>query len=109
MRAIQMLIFTSLLLMAFQCNKYTHSACINSKVTQFKSQACPTGASVKEYLFQNQTVYSFDPGICGGDLATYILSEDCDTLGFLGGITGNTTINGVPFSNAEFLGTVWSN
>lgn len=109
MRYYQILIFSSLLLTAFQCNKYTHSACINSKVTQFKSQACSTGASVKEYLFQNQIVYSFDPGLCGGDLATYILSDDCDTLGFLGGITGNTDINGVPFSNAVFRGTVWNN
>ncbi|MFM7724893.1 MAG: DUF6970 domain-containing protein [Bacteroidota bacterium] len=109
MRYYHMLIFTSLLLMVFQCNKYTHSACINSKVTQFKSQACSTGARVKEYSFQNQIVYSFDPGLCGGDLATYILSEDCDTLGFLGGFTGNTNINGVPFSIAVFRGTVWNN
>jgi len=47
--------------------------------------------------------------VCGGDLASYVLSENCDTLGFLGGIAGNTIINGEPFSNAEFRGMVWSN
>ncbi len=109
MRYYQILIFTSLFLMAFQCNKYSHSACLNSKISDFKKEACSTGASVKEYLFQNQSVFCFDPGVCGGDLASCVLSENCDTLGFLGGIAGNTTINGEPFSNAEFRGTVWSN
>lgn len=95
--------------MAFQCDKYTHSACLNSKISDFKKDACSTGASVKEFVFQNQSVFCFDPGVCGGDLATYVLTESCDTLGFLGGIAGNTVINGEPFSIAEFRGMVWSN
>jgi hypothetical protein len=109
MRLPQVLNFSTLLLMAFQCNKHTHSTCINSKIDLFKNEACSSGASVKEYLFQNQSVFCFDPGLCGGDLATYVLTANCDTLGFLGGIAGNTSINGESFANAEFRGIVWRN
>jgi hypothetical protein len=109
MRLPQVLNFSSLMLMAFQCNKYSQSACLNSKILDFKMEACSSGAGVKEYFFQNQSVFCFDPGLCGGDLATYVLTANCDTLGFLGGIAGNTSINGESFANAEFRGIVWRN
>ncbi|MFM7472789.1 MAG: DUF6970 domain-containing protein [Crocinitomicaceae bacterium] len=96
-------------LSAFQCNKYTPSFCINSKVSSFKNEACSSGASVKQYFFQNQDVYSFDPGQCGSDMTVTILSNNCDTLGFLGGLSGNSTINGEDFSNAQFREVVWEN
>jgi len=109
MRFYLIVLFYWVILVAFQCNKYIHSQCINSKIASFQSKCCNEGASVKSYLFQNAEVFCFDPGICGGDLATYVLNNQCDTLGFLGGIMGNSTINGEPFSNAVYQSELWSN
>ena len=106
---IQLFFVISLILMAFQCNKHTNSQCINSKISAFQSECCDQGASVEEYTFQQEQVFVFNMGTCGADLPAYVLTSKCDTLGFLGGIAGNTTINGEDFSNASLVGTVWSN
>jgi hypothetical protein len=108
-RAIHMFFALALILMAFQCNKHTGSQCINSKINAFQNQCCDQGASVEEYTFQQEQVFVFNMGTCGADLPAYVLTSNCDTLGFLGGIAGNTTINGENFSNASLVGTVWSN
>lgn len=108
-RVIQIFFISALFLMAFQCNKHTNSQCINSKISAFQSECCDQGASVEEYSFQQEQVFVFNMGNCGADLPAYVLTSNCDTLGFLGGIAGNTTINGENFSNATLVGTVWSN
>lgn len=82
--------------------------CIENKIKDFdKNQACQNGASVKKYTFQGKTVYVFDPGTCGADMAAEVIDSDCNSLGFLGGISGNTEINGENFSNAIFQSTTW--
>jgi hypothetical protein len=106
---IQLFFVISLILMAFQCNKHTGYQCINSKINAFQNECCDQGASVEEYTFQQEQVFVFNMGTCGADLPAYVLTSNCDTLGFLGGIAGNTTINGENFSNASLVGTVWSN
>lgn len=87
-------------------------SCIQTKIKDFKTtvqkSGCPQEGIVKAYLFQNDTVYTFDwAWSCIADQATPILNADCDTLGYLGGFAGNTSINGIPFSNAVFLKTIW--
>lgn len=97
-------------LSAFQCHKYTHSQCINSKIASFQDECCEEGANVQEYTFSQETVFVFNPGFCGGDAPSYVITSQCDTLGFLGGLIGNTQINGQDFyANATFVGEVWSN
>ena len=97
------------------CNKSPHitdgNACIKSKVKQFsKTEACDGSATVKQYTFQGQSVYVFDQGTCGADFAQPVLNAYCDTLGFLGGIAGNGTINGENFyEQAVYVRTIWSN
>jgi hypothetical protein len=102
---------SSLLLLAFQCGKGDDlvASCVQDKIAAFSSQACPTGAHIKSYYFQSNTVYVFDFGPCGADMAMPVLNNNCDTLGFLGGISGNTMINNQEFSTAEYVGLVWSN
>ena len=97
------------------CNK-TNSEnipqCIQTKIEEFgKNQStCPTGAKVDEYKFQEKTVYVFDPGLCGDDMASDVYDSNCNYLGFLGGIMGNDTINGNSFSNkAIYQERVWEN
>jgi hypothetical protein len=99
----------ALILMAFQCDKHTFSQCINSKISAFQNECCDQGARVDEYTFQQEQVFVFNMGTCGADFPSYVLTSNCDTLGFLGGIAGNTMINGEDFSNASWVGTVWSN
>jgi hypothetical protein len=102
---------SSLLLLAFQCGKGDDlvASCIHDKIATFSTEACPSGATVKSYIFQSNTVYVFDFGPCGADMALPVLNNNCDTLGFLGGISGNTMINNQEFSTAEYVGLVWSN
>lgn len=97
-------------------NKISNSCipdfCLTNKIETFSqsTQICDTSASVKEYHFQQQNVYLFDEGPCIGDYTITVLNGDCDTLGYLGGIIGNTQINGVEFyPNATFNNTIWEN
>lgn len=87
----------------------TGTSCMESKLEAFKKTACANGASLKEYVFQGKTVYAFEPGTCGADLTTEVLDAKCQSLGFLGGITGNTRINNEDFSKAELKRTLWEN
>jgi hypothetical protein len=105
------LLASSLLLLAFQCGKGDDlvASCVQDKIGVFSTEACPSGATVKSYNFQSNTVYVFDFGPCGADMALPVLNNYCDTLGFLGGFSGNTIINNQDFASAEFLHTVWFN
>lgn len=88
------------------------NTCIMNKIGLFgqSSEICPGSATVKQYTFQNQNVYVFDQGTCGADFAQAVLNENCDTLGYLGGIAGNVQINGQNFhDNATYVSTVWNN
>lgn len=84
-------------------------ACVEDKIKEFNRNACESGAHVRAYTFQEATVYTFVRGNCGADFQTEVIDSDCNTLGFLGGISGNTVINGEEFSNAAFIRTVWGN
>lgn len=84
-------------------------SCIQSKIPLFSSQASDSGATVKEYSFQNQHVYVFDFGPCGADMALPVLNASCDTLSYLGGFIGNTVINNEEFSQGVYLSTIWQN
>ncbi len=42
-------------------------------------------------------------------MASEVIDSDCNSLGFLGGISGNTEINGEDFSNAIIQSTTWEN
>jgi hypothetical protein len=97
--------------MAAACNKQGIAkgtpSCVKQKIKTFEKQAACSDASVKEYTFQGKTVYVFEPGTCGADMTSEVISSGCSSLGFLGGFTGNTKINGEDFSKAEFVETVW--
>jgi hypothetical protein len=81
--------------------------CIITKIGEFEPVACEDG-KVDKYTFQGETVYVFDHGIeCGADLSSEVVLEDCTHLGYLGGISGNTIINGENFSSAEFEKNIW--
>jgi hypothetical protein len=84
---------------------------IKDKIETFsESSIICSDAEVNEYRFQGSIVYVFDPGInCGADLASEVTNSDGETLGYLGGFSGNTTINGDNFDTAVFLRQVWKN
>lgn len=101
----------SLLLLLAGCEKYCHvSDCIDSKIDDFKTSVQYENASVKEYSFQGELAYVFDSGSGIVDGAAQVYDAECNLIGYLGGLTGNTKINGVEFhSNAKYKRTLWHN
>jgi len=81
--------------------------CVENKIKDFNKSSNCNNAKVDEYTFQGNTVYTFDPGNCGADMITEVISSNCNNLGYLGGISGNTKINGAEFSTATFIKTTW--
>jgi hypothetical protein len=81
--------------------------CIVEKINEFKDFSCDDG-KVDEFIFQEKIVYVFDPGIkCGADLTSEVVDEECKTLGYLGGLSGNNIINGESFVSAQFERNIW--
>jgi hypothetical protein len=81
--------------------------CLQKKINEFDSPSLCNDAKVDQYEFQSKTVFTFDPGSCGADMTTEVLDADCNRFGYLGGISGNTKINGEDFSKATFIKTIW--
>lgn len=90
-----------------QCGFGDLPECISDRINNGDNELFCDDANVKEFQFQQKTVYVFDPGTCGADFTSNVLDTDCNSLGFLGGLHGNTKINGEEFSNAVFVRTVW--
>lgn len=81
--------------------------CVASHIKDFSEDACDKGANVQEFTFQGKTVYVFNPGYCGADLRSEVVDANCNSLGFLWGLYGNSKISGGDFANATFTRTVW--
>lgn len=112
MKAFKFLICFVLFFAFIQCKKTKGGkdipAAIKIAIEKFDKETNCNSAKVDEYKFQSQKVYVFDPGICGADMTSRVADENNTTLGYLGGIAGNTKINGEDFSNAKFIKTVWT-
>ncbi|SNR82833.1 DUF6970 domain-containing protein [Hymenobacter mucosus] len=107
-----LLLATSLLFTFTACDKTDVAkgtpSCIRQRINKVEEESpCKEGASVREYFFQGKTVYLFIPGSCIADASSEVLDEDCNTVGYLGGLWGNTQVNGLDFSTAEFKRTIW--
>lgn len=104
------LLLLTLIVLLNGCKKEEEAIpdCIQTAITSFSTNSCETGARVEQYHFQGKTVYTFFMGFCGGDLPTFVKDENCNTLGYLGGLEGNTRINGTEFSSAQHVRTLWS-
>lgn len=81
--------------------------CISKKIEVFEKESCKKGPSVKEYTFQAKRVFVFSQENCGSDMTSEVVDQNCVNLGYLGGIAGNTSINGEDFSKALLVKTVW--
>jgi len=81
--------------------------CIVNKIKDFNKHSACDNPKVEQYSFQQKYVYVFHPGTCGGDLTTEVSDSDCNVIGTLGGLSGNTKINGEEFSNATFIKLIW--
>ena len=93
----------------YRPNSPTVKACLDQKIQNFDKQSiCDMSGDVKEYAFQGKQVYVFNPGDCGADFTSEVIDNQCNVLGYLGGITGNEKINGVSFlAVAVYVQTIW--
>ena len=92
-------------------DKYDAPLCISDRIDEFKkSVICERGSYVALYEFKGDDVYLFAEGTCQPDLGAAVYSKNCLSLGFLGGISGNTYIDGVNFyNNAKYIKRLWEN
>jgi hypothetical protein len=81
--------------------------CLDHKINAFKKASFCSNAQIDKFFFNGDTVYTLDPGTCGADMSTEVIGADCKNWGYLGGISGNTQINGKEFSTATFIKTIW--
>lgn len=113
MKTLIKILIPAMLIMALftSCSKYDIASgtpsCIVKEIKNFDKNTICDDPDVKKYIFQSRNVYVFNHGSCGADLTSEVIDEDCNSLGFLGGISGNTVINGDDFSTAQFLEVVW--
>ncbi len=103
------ILFLILVSIISACNKRNNDTpkCVKNKINDFDKSSTCGDAKVKEYVFQGNPVYAFEPGTCGADMTTEVISSNCNSLGHLGGISGNTKINGEEFSTARYIKTTW--
>lgn len=81
--------------------------CVKNQIKDFNKSSNCNNTKVDQYTFQGNIVYTFDPGNCGADMTTEVINSNCNSLGYLGGVSGNTKINGVEFSTATYIKTIW--
>lgn len=95
----------------FSCGKYDIAKntpeCIKGIIESLDKDSVCDNPKVDEYLFQNELVYVAGESFCGPDMQSIVYDEDCEIIGALGGIVGNSVINGEKFSNAEHQRIVW--
>jgi hypothetical protein len=104
-----LLTIASLLFASCEKDERETPTCIWNKITAFDTTYNCEEAKVDKYTFQEETVYVFDPGVCSQtDMASEVLNQECESIGFLGGLMGNQTINGENFSNSHFEETIWT-
>ena len=110
-KVISLSIICILLISACEKDKYDAPGCIEDKIREFsKTVICDSGASVSLYELNGKNIYVFTDGNCVADLAASVYSENCYLLGFLGGISGNTIIQGSKFyDDADFIKWIWKN
>lgn len=113
MKAIKLFIYLTLFISISSCNKEEIAdgtpACIEQLIKEFNSETdCIVAVDVRKYEFQEENVYLFKPGDCGGDMGSEIYDSECNSIGFLGGADENQIINGEDFSNAVLISVIWS-
>lgn len=107
MKIAKLLLLCASLMIACTTMKPVLSKCLEAEIKEYGLSTTCNDAKVDEYTFQGKLVYAFGPGTCGADMTTKVMTSDCKTLGYLGGIAGNTKINGEEFSTAKFVKTIW--
>jgi hypothetical protein len=86
-------------------------SCIDDRIDEFKemNKDC-ADASIIVYEFQEIRLYGFTDGQCIADGGTTLLTEDCETYCFLGGIAGFIECQGENFfQNASEIEQIWVN
>lgn len=108
---ISYVVITIISFSVFSCGKFDTPAdtpdCISDSIQDFAKEAACDDVSIEEYKFQGELVYCYNSGSCGADMDSKVCDAECHVLGYLGGIVGNTSINGESFSTAEYIRTIW--
>jgi hypothetical protein len=96
----------------FACSKQATSnalpICVSEAIVQLKKNKQAENSIINAYTFQAKKVYLIDDGMSYLDGQSKVVDGNCNTLGYLGGMLGNTKINGEDFfATAILVETVW--
>jgi hypothetical protein len=107
-------LFITIILIAllFACKKNNTSdstpSCVSEDIVKISNNENAIEPIVNRYIFQEKTVYLIDDGMGQLDSQSKITDSNCNELGYLGGMMGNTKINGEDFfATAIHVKTVW--
>ncbi len=82
--------------------------CIASEIASIKKNEFAQRPIVNEYIYQNETVFLIDDGMGYVDSQSKVVDSHCNELGYLGGMMGQTKINGEDFfAAAVYVKTIW--
>jgi hypothetical protein len=86
--------------------------CIKKIIKEQRKNLCAyEGSTVKEYLFQDETIYELKIARgCFSGGASNLYDAECNVIAnSLGGLFYSVidSVNGEPFSNAEFVRKIW--
>ena len=93
----------------YSCEKIADEVpeCLESTIEDFDDDWYLTVTRVEEFRFQDELVYHFVPQEIVVDAQSAVFNSDCELIGWLGGLAGNTEINGEDFNTAELIRVVW--
>jgi hypothetical protein len=87
--------------------------CIVKRISAIEAETkhCPGSASVKQYQFQDKTVYVFNTGNCIPDAAAEVVDAQCATICYVGGFRpNNQECQGMDFrESAKEEKVLWQN
>jgi len=110
------LLLTSLIFSTTSCNKEDLPEglpdCIESEIKEYKKLSANVDCQktyVKEYIFEEETVYVGYAGDACIESGETIYTEECEQLCFVSGLGGTVAnCNGVNFyENATFVKLIW--
>ncbi len=100
MKNLFLILSTLALICLSACNKEELKAlpqCVQDEINS-SNRVCPDDKmSVHSYTFQGEKVYILTKDQCIADGGVSVVTQNCDTLCFLGGIAGLTSCQGEEF------------
>ncbi len=103
----QFLLLVLISILTFSSCQKKDIDCLTVLINDFEKHASCSESKVDEFDFNGKKVYLFNNSFCCCDYASDVYDSECKLLGFIGGIAGNSIIEGEDFTSAKYVKTIW--